>query len=327
MKKDNILKRFFNSREIGVIIPLILLIVVFSFINKSFYNLQNITSMLESTSYIFIGAIGMTLVFLSGGLDLSIGSQLALSVIAVSMLLQSGLPIPVAIILTLILGFFIGSINGFLVISTKIPPFIATLATLYIFRGIVYGISKGVPVYPLPGLFKILGQSGLFRIPYIIFLTILLAILVQFILIKIPYGRYIYAIGGNIESARLSGINTKIIQFSTYAILGVLMSVVAIFWASRLGSGQPSMGSGLELKVISAVIIGGVSLFGGAGSLYGSFLGAMFLVILENGLTMSRVDPYWQQCILGIIIIFAILMDLIKRREISFIYLIKRKEI
>ena len=318
MKKENIIKRIFKIQEIGVLIPLVILIIIFGSVNQSFFRLDNVIDILHATTYIFIAGIGVTYIFLAKGLDLSLGSQLALDVIVVGLLLNAGVSWPIAIIIVLILGLILGAFNGFLIVYIKIPAFIATLATLYIYRGIVSGITKGRALVNFPEKFTILGKGTFLGIPYIIFLALLIGIIAQFVLIKIPYGRYIFAVGGNIDSARLSGINTKIVSFSTYVLLGVLMSISGIFWSSRLASSQPGLGTGFEFKAISAVIIGGISLYGGQGSIYGTFFGALFLVVLQNGLTMVRINQYWQMTILGFIIIFAIVLDIARKNNIKF---------
>jgi ribose/xylose/arabinose/galactoside ABC-type transport system permease subunit len=316
-RRKNLLLRFFRIREIGALIPLILVIIITSIINKSFYSINNIVNMLRATSYIFIAGVGMTYVLCSRGLDLSVGSQMGLSGILLGILLVNlGWPIWISLIVTLIAGVIAGSFNGFLITGLRFPPFIATLATYYSYRGIIMGVTKGAPISPLPEAFKVIGLGRLFGIPYVIYFMAVLFVIATFVLRKTKYGRYVLAKGGNEESTRLAGINTNAITFSTYVLMGVLAFTAGIFFTSRFSSSQPNTGTGLELRVIAACIIGGVSLFGGSGSIAGTFVGSAFMVVLENAMSMARISGYWKMAILGVIIIIAIVIDLARKKEL-----------
>jgi ribose/xylose/arabinose/galactoside ABC-type transport system permease subunit len=315
--KKNLFVRFFRIREIGALIPLILVIIVTSIINKSFYSANNVVNMMRATSYIFIAGVGMTYVLCSNGLDLSIGSQMALSSILLGILLVNyRLPIWISIIITLICGAAAGAFNGFLVTGLGFPPFIATLATYYSYRGIVLGVTRGAPISPMPEAFKVIGLGRLLGIPYVIYFMVILFIIATFVLRKTKYGRYILARGGNEESTRLAGINTRLLTFSTYVLMGILAFTSGIFFTSRFSSAQPTTGTGLELRVIAACIIGGVSLFGGSGSIAGTFVGSTFMVVLENAMSMARISGYWKMTVLGVIIIIAIIIDLARKKEL-----------
>jgi len=315
--KKNLFIRIIKIREIGALLPLILLLILTSLINQSFYSSANILNMLRATSYIFIAGVGMTYVLCSRGLDLSVGSQMGLSGVLIGMLLvYLHLPVWLTVIITLLAGAAAGAINGALVTFLGIPPFIATLATYYSYRGIVMGITKGAPISPMPAAFKIIGLGKWFGIFIVIYFIAFLFIVATFVLRKTKYGRYILATGGNAESTRLAGINTRAITFSTYVLMGVLAFTAGLFFTSRFSSAQPNTGTGYELRVIAACIIGGVSLFGGAGSIAGTFVGSAFMVVLDNAMTMARISGYWKQAILGVIIIIAIIIDLIRKGEL-----------
>lgn len=315
--KKSLLVRIMRIREIGALLPLILLLILTSLINRNFYSIDNILNMLRATSYVFIAGVGMTYVLCSRGLDLSIGSQMGLSSILIGIfLVYLGLPVWLTILFTLLAGAAAGAINGALVTLLKFPPFIATLATYYSYRGIVMGVTKGAPISPMPEAFKVLGLGKWFNVSIVIYFIALLAVVATFVLRKTRYGRYILATGGNEESTRLAGINTKAIIFSTYVLMGVLAFTAGLFFTSRFSSAQPSTGTGYELRVIAACIIGGVSLFGGTGSIAGTFVGSAFLVVLDNAMTMARISGYWKQAILGVIIVVAIIIDLLRKGEL-----------
>ncbi len=316
-KKKNIIVQFFEIREIGALLPLIILVIISGGINSTFYSLDNILNMLRSTAYLFIPAVGMTFVLCSKGLDLSVGSSMGLSGVMLGLLMVwYKIPIIPSVIITLIVGAIAGGINGFMITKLRIPPFIATLATYNSYRGLVMGITKGGPISPMPEPFNKFGLATILGIPNIVIFMLVLLLIGQFILSKTKYGRYVLATGGNEDSAKLAGINTDKIVFINYVVVGVLAFVSGLFFSARFTSAQPSLGTGYELRVITACIIGGVSLFGGAGSIIGTFVGSLFMIVLENGMTMARISGYWKQAILGVIIIIAIIIDLIRKKEL-----------
>jgi ribose/xylose/arabinose/galactoside ABC-type transport system permease subunit len=316
-KKKNIIVQFFEIREIGALLPLIILVILSGGINSTFYSLDNILNMLRSTAYLFIPAVGMTFVLCSKGLDLSVGSSMGLSGVMLGLLMVwYKVPIIPSVIITLIVGAIAGGLNGFMITKLRIPPFIATLATYNSYRGLVMGITKGGPISPMPEPFNKFGLATTLGIPNIVIFMLVLLLIGQFILSKTKYGRYVLATGGNEDSAKLAGINTDKIVFINYVVVGVLAFVSGLFFSARFTSAQPSLGTGYELRVITACIIGGVSLFGGAGSIIGTFVGSLFMIVLENGMTMARISGYWKQTILGVIIIIAIIIDLIRKKEL-----------
>jgi ribose/xylose/arabinose/galactoside ABC-type transport system permease subunit len=315
--KKGIIRRFFESREIGALIPLVIIFAAASFSNAAFSSLPNLLNMIRATSYLFIVGVGMTFVLCGRGLDLSVGSQVGLSGIILGILMVYWhVPVWITILIALFVGAAAGAVNGFLITILRIPPFIATLATFYSYRGILMGITKGQSIGPMPQGFKVLGQGDFLGIAYVSWFIIVLLLLATFVLRKMKYGRYTLAMGGNAESTRLAGINTQRLTFSLYVLSGVLACVTGIFFNSRFSSVQPSTGTGMELQAIAACIIGGVSLFGGSGSILGTLIGCMFLTVLENGMIMAHISGYWQQAAVGLIIIIAIVIDLARKGDL-----------
>jgi ribose/xylose/arabinose/galactoside ABC-type transport system permease subunit len=316
-KQKSIIRRFFGIREIGALIPLAVIFALAASSNPAFISLPNLLNMLRATSYLFIVGVGMTFVLCGRGLDLSVGSQMGLSGIILGMLMVWwNVPVWASILIALVAGVAAGAINGFLITVLRIPPFITTLATFYSYRGILQGITKAAPIGPMPQGFKILGQGSFLGITFVIWFMFILLLGATFVLRKMKYGRYTLAMGGNVESTRLAGVNTNRLTFSLYVMTGVLAVVTSIFFNSRFSSVQTGTGTGMELQAIAACIIGGVSLFGGSGSVVGTLIGCMFLTVLENGMIMAHVSGYWQQAVLGLIIIIAIVIDLIRKGEL-----------
>lgn len=316
-KQKNFIVRFLQIREIGALIPLAIIFILVSIVNPSFASIPNILNMLRATSYVFIIGVGMTFVLCGRGLDLSVGSQMALTGVVMGVLMiNMQLPIWIGLIITFCLGALAGSVNGFFIAYLRIPPFIATLATFYAYRGIVLGVTKGSPITPMPEGLRILGQGSFLGVSYVIWFIAFLFLLATFLLRMTKFGRYTLAMGGNAESTRRAGINTKRLTFSIYVVSGILACIAGIFFTSRFTSAQPTAGVGLELQVIAACIIGGVSLFGGSGSILGTLIGSIFLIVLDNGMIMVHISAYWQQTVVGLIIIVAIVIDLVRKGDL-----------
>ncbi|MFC5405324.1 ABC transporter permease [Cohnella soli] len=309
------IKRLLSVSESGIFLTVVLISLIVGLINPVFFSFDNIMNVLHNTSFTLIVAIGMTFVLVSAGLDLSVGSFLALGSLFTGICLREGVPIPLALLIGIGVGAVGGWINGFIVVKFKIPPLITTLGTMYMGRGLVLIITKGTPVYPLPEAFGKIDQGVAFGINYSVFIALILAVIGHFVLTRTVFGRSVYAVGGNEETARLSGINVNRVKLVVYIIVGALSAVTGILTTSRLGSAQPNIGVSFEMEVISAVIIGGTSLFGGAGTILGTVLGALFMNILANGMTLVHVSAYWQQFTVGLVIILAVGLDLYKRRK------------
>jgi len=273
------------------------------------YNILNIFKQVSINGLI---AFGMTFVILTGGIDLSVGAMLGLSGMFLGLMISSGIPGFMAILTVLLFGCALGAINGVLVSKVNLQPFIVTLATMTMYRGLTMIISDGIPFMGLTKTAPVLDyfSQGIFLkvpVPMAIFLALLVISLV--LLQKTVFGRGVYAIGGNEEAARLSSIPIVKIKTLVYIISGFMSALAGIILTSRLSSSQPTAGTGFELDAIAAVVIGGTSLFGGKGRIFGTFLGAIIIGVLNNGLNIIGVSPFYQQFIKGLVILFAVILD------------------
>jgi ribose/xylose/arabinose/galactoside ABC-type transport system permease subunit len=310
------LQRIFKMNELGILLVYILMCAIISFVNPSFLSFDNLINIVRTSSYVVIAGVTATMIFIVGGLDLSVGSVIGLGGLSSALVLvHTGLPVWVAICAGLLVGLIFGLFNGIASVKWKIPSLIVTLGTLYIARGLMNVITEGRPVYPLPDAFNNLGSGTIFKLPYSVFIAVILVFIVYFVLKYTIYGRNIYAIGGNEETARLSGINVDRIRISVYALASMTAALTGIIMTARMASAQVSTGTGWELTVISAVIIGGTSMFGGVGTVFGTVLGALVMTTLSNGLVLMRVSAFWQNVFIGVIIILAVGIDQLKRRK------------
>ena len=299
----------------GVFFILVIEFLIFSLASKSFLTLGNILSVGRQMSFTGIAAIGMTLVMLTGGIDISVGSMLAMAgVLCAKLSADVGLPLWIAVVITLLIGALFGLINGAAVTRLHIPALIATLATQTILKGIAYLLTNAVPVKNLSATYKFLGQGyifGVITVPLII--TVALYVLAWWYLDKTYLGRRVYLSGGNEEAARLSGINTKWTITGTYVFSGVFAAIAGVLMAARLGSGQPSVGSGFEMDVITATVLGGISVNGGKGKVVNVFVGACIMGVLANGMTMLNINQYLQWIINGLVLLFAVTMSNLRK--------------
>lgn len=299
----------------GVFFILVIEFLIFSLASKSFLTLGNILSVGRQMSFIGIAAIGMTLVMLTGGIDISVGSMLAMAgVLCAKLSADVGLPLWIAVVITLLIGALFGLINGAAVTRLHIPALIATLATQTILKGIAYLLTNAVPVKNLSATYKFLGQGYIFGvIPVPLIITVALYVLAWWYLDKTYLGRRVYLSGGNEEAARLSGINTKWTITGTYVFSGVFAAIAGVLMAARLGSGQPSVGSGFEMDVITATVLGGISVNGGKGKVVNVFVGACIMGVLANGMTMLNINQYLQWIINGLVLLFAVTMSNLRK--------------
>jgi len=305
-----------HKQESSIAIVLILYIIFVAFNNLIFISPGNIFNILNSAGFTLITVVGMTLVLVTGGLDLSVGSVLALGGVITGIACQAGVPIPIAMLLGVLMGSLIGAINGGIIVKTGIPPLIVTLGMQYSARGLVSVITKGIPIYPLPKDFVALASIKPLGIPFVVVVAISIAIIFQVVLKMTSFGRAVYAVGGNEEAARISGINTGQTKFRVYVLTSTLAALAGVFMAARLGSAEAAAGTGYELTVICGAIIGGTSTFGGSGSILGAVLGGLFMEVLTNSLTLMRISVYWQQLVVGTILVLAVLLDQYKRKLI-----------
>jgi ribose transport system permease protein len=293
----------------GALVGLIILFVIFSVASDSFLSSYNVMNIARQSAVNIILAIGMTLVIISGGIDLSVGAVLALVGTVVADLLMKGVPMAAALIIGIAIGILFGIFNGLCVTKAKIPPFIATLGSLVIARSLGLIYSGGYPITGMPGSFKFIGSGyiGIFPTPVVI--TIIIFLIGLYVFNKTLVGRYAYSIGGNEEATYLSGINVDRWKIIFYGIHGFLCAVAGIILTARMNSGQPTVASGIELDIIAAVVIGGTSLSGGQGRLMGTLYGALIITVLNNGLNLLNVSPYYQGAIIGVVILTAVWLD------------------
>ena len=308
MKKTIDYKQLLKNN--GILIVFLLICVVLSFLSPYFFTTNNILNIIRQTSIYGIIAVGMTFVILTGGIDLSVGSILALSgAIAAGMMKNQGSAPLVAALVAILVGAGIGLINGLLVTVGKIAPFVVTLGMVTIARGLTLIYTKGYPISGFSPEFRYLGGGYILGIPVPVIVFIAMVALAWFILNHTRLGRYTYAIGGNEETVKLSGINVKFYKSMVYVIVGIMSSLSALILSARLNSAEAVAGQGYELDVIAAVVIGGTSLSGGCGSIIGTLIGALLIGTINNGMNLLGISPYFQQVVKGALIIGAVILD------------------
>lgn len=303
-------------RELNILIALVLLCALLAFLSPVFFTANNLLGVARAFSLTAIAAIGQTMVIITGGIDLSAGSIIGLSSLSTGLLLVAGWPSVPAILAGLAVGTAFGACNGLLITRLGLPPFIATLGTLSIGRGLIYVITQGYPVTaPRDPLLLQIGQGYLGQVPMPVIIMIVVTIVATIFLSRSTLGRYIYAVGGNEEAARLAGINVNRVKMFVYTTSGFLASISGIILLSRLVSAQPTAGLGQELPVIAASIIGGTSLVGGEGTALGAVLGAAIVGVLENGIVLLGINTYAQQVVTGAAILLAVGLDIWRKRR------------
>lgn len=300
---------------LGPLASLIVLVVLLSILSPYFLTVNNLFNVFQQITVLAIIALGATMVIVSGGIDLSVGSVAALSgMIAGVTFSQVGLPMEVSLILALVSGAVAGAVNGLLIVVGKVPPFVATLAMLSVARGLTLVLSNGQPISGFPDWFRALTSFDFAGIvPAVVILVLVLYAAGAWYLKYRPSGRAIYAVGGNEEVARLSGMNVGWVKLRVYMIAGALAGLGGLVLTSRLNSAQPTAGAGLELDVIAAVVIGGTSLSGGVGTVIGTLIGALIIGVLRNGLNLLDVSSFWQQVVIGAVIAAAVMIDTLGR--------------
>jgi len=306
---------FLNSQEMSLLLVFIILCVITGILNPVFFTFRNLIVVSRSFSLFLIIAVLMNFVIILREIDLSVGSVVALSGTVCGLSLVSGLSIPLSIIIGISTGTLMGFINGFLITRFSIHSFVVTLAMLYAARGAVYVIGMGRPIYPFPKSFAILGEGKFLGIPILVFIALAWVIVGNFFLAKTTYGRAVYAVGGNSETATRAGLNVKKIKQWSFLLNGLSAGISGVLLVSRLSVAQPSMGTGWELQIIAAVVIGGTSLLGGEGTILGTLIGVMFISILNNIMILIRINVYWQNIVVGLILILATILDTVRRRK------------
>lgn len=298
-------------QKIAPFIGLILIIVIITAINPSFLSMNNIFNVLRQVSINALIAFGMTFVILTGGIDLSVGSILALTGAVTAGMMASGVDPILAMLLGLFLGAVLGAINGIIIAKGKVAPFIATLATMTIYRGLTLVYTEGRPISGLGDsmAFQMLGKGYFLGIPIPVVTMLISFGILYFILKKTTFGRRVYAVGGNEEASVLSGINADRIKIYVYSLVGMLAALASLILTSRLNSAQPTAGQMFELDAIAAVVLGGTSLTGGRGWIVGTLIGALIIGVLNNGLNLIGVSSFFQQVVKGAVILLAVLLD------------------
>ena len=309
------IKKIFEIKEIGVFLILIVLMVFLSIATDTFFTASNIFDVLLNSSFIAIMACGMTMVIITSGIDLSVGSVMGfVGMFMAIMMVDYSLPPIIAILLGLAMGTLFVFIIGLLVTRAKLPPFITTLGMMSVGRGLAYVMSGGWPVSGFPDSFMVSGQGHFLGIPLPVIYLLIVAIIAHVFLKYTVLGKHIYAVGGNEKAAKLVGIKAEKVILITYVINGFLAAVSGFLMTSWLGMAQPNAGQGYELDVIAATVIGGTSLSGGDGSILGAVLGAWIMATLRNGMILLRVSSFWQEIVIGVVIVVAVALDKMRSR-------------
>ena len=313
----NAVKIYFKE-NLGIIVAFLVLCVFLSVFPKtsgSFFTRQNIFNVLRQISTNLFLACGMTMVIILGGIDLSVGSIIALSgCISAGCVARYNLPLPIALLMGLLVGLLVGMFNGAVISKTTIPAFIVTLATMNIAKGLAYVYTGGSPVRVVTKEWQFLGAGyvGIFPTPVVILVIVL--IITAIIMNKTKMGRHMYAVGGNQQAAEFSGIKVEKVKFFVHAFSGLMAGLAGIVLASRMYSGQPTAGDGAEMDAIAAVVVGGTSMAGGSGKIGGPIIGGLIIGVLNNGLNLLNVNSFWQYVVKGVVILLAVFLDYFRNK-------------
>ena len=313
----NAVKIYFKE-NLGIIVAFLVLCVFLSVFPKtsgSFFTRQNIFNVLRQISTNLFLACGMTMVIILGGIDLSVGSIIALSgCISAGCVARYNLPLPIALLMGLLVGLLVGMFNGAVISKTTIPAFIVTLATMNIAKGLAYVYTGGSPVRVVTKEWQFLGAGyvGIFPTPVVILVIVL--IITAIIMNKTKMGRHMYAVGGNQKAAEFSGIKVEKVKFFVHAFSGLMAGLAGIVLASRMYSGQPTAGDGAEMDAIAAVVVGGTSMAGGSGKIGGTIIGGLIIGVLNNGLNLLNVNSFWQYVVKGVVILLAVFLDYFRNK-------------
>lgn len=320
-KKEPKLKKIgaalMSKPEMGTVIPLVILLVIIAFVNPNFYSKNNMLDVLRTTSFTFILAVPLTCLMLTGNRDLSVGATTALGGIVCAWgLTDMGLGVIPSILLALAAGAVVGLIKAGICLKLKLPPFIITLGLQYMINGFILVTTQGNPITGFPSTFTVIGQGKLsWGLHYTVLIGLVLGVLVHIMLTRMKFGRELYAVGGNRETARLAGINVDKTLLLAHVAASVAAAFVGVLYASRFNSAQYNAGSGTEMTIMCAIIIGGTSFSGGVGSIIGSFLGCLLLACISNGLVLMHVSTYYQNLVMGGILILSLVLDRIRSEK------------
>lgn len=318
-QQNKVLKWITSKKETGIFIALMLIFLVSGIANKNFFSVYNITNIVFQASFTYIVAIAMTFVLILAGLDLSVGSVMGLAGVVTGFALLAEIPIWICIVFGILVGAAVGLFNGFMISVAKIPGFIVTLSSQYIARGLCEFLTRGNPVYPLPDNFTVLGQGkahiGSFGIQWTVIIAVIMAIIAHIVLTQTTFGRSVFAIGGNPETSRHSGLNVRRTTMIVYLLSSMCAALSGILMAARLGSALSNAGLNYEMNSIASVIIGGTSMFGGAGSILGTTIGALLMTTVTNAMAMLDISVYLQKVVIGGIILAAVALDQFSRKK------------
>lgn len=304
-----------HGRQFGTLFGLIALSVVLWILTPRFLTVSNLLNIAEQTAIIAVVAAGMTFVIITAGIDLSVGSVLAFSGVVMASALAAGAPAPVALAIGIGVGFVCGVVNGLLITIGRLPPFIATLGMMSVARGAALLYTEGRPISGFSDSFRFLATGKIAGVPLPLIVMLIVFILAHLLLQKTKLGRYAYAIGGNEEAAILSGVNVRLYKTLIYGLCSGLSGLAAVLLTARLNSAQPIAGMMYELDAIAATVIGGTSLMGGEGNVFGTLIGALIIGVLRNGLTLLYISSFSQQIIIGLVIIIAVLLDMALKKS------------
>lgn len=306
----------FLRHNLGIMLVLLLLVVLLSVLSPVFLTPNNLLTVLKQISHNMCLALGMTLVIILGGIDLSVGALVAMiGTVTVGLIVNQGVPIFAGILIGLFLGIICGAINGGFIAFFKFPAFIVTLSMMNIARGAAYIYCGGKTTRIMDERFVKIGTGSLGLIPVPVIYMLVMIVIFSILLNKTKFGTYIYAIGGNREAARLSGVPIKLTEIAVFTIAGFMASFAGIVLAARMYSGQPSVGDGHELNAIAACVLGGISMSGGVGRIGGTVMGVLVMGVINNGLNLLNVSTYWQYVAKGAIILIAVMVDWMKQRS------------
>ena len=309
------LRRLLAARELTLLAIILALVVAMSVLSPFFFTMANFRAVSIGLAPTAIIAVGMTLLLISGGFDLSVGAVLALCSTLTAFFLVEGMPIPFAVGVGLAGGVAVGLLNGFIVTQFQVNPLVATLGTMSVARGAALVMTEGFSISSLPSPFSRVGQSSVLGIPTMVWITLLVVVVGDLALRHSVFLRQVYFIGGNEKAARLSGLAVDRVRIVAYALTGLLAAAAGILLSSRLMSGMPTAGNALELQVLAACVIGGASLRGGEGTVFGAFLGVIFVALVNNAMTMLSVSIYWQMIVTGTVLVAAVALDMLVRRR------------
>jgi ribose/xylose/arabinose/galactoside ABC-type transport system permease subunit len=303
-------------RQLGTLVGLLALSLIMWILTPYFLTVSNLLNIAEQTAIIAIVAVGMTFVIITAGIDLSVGSVLALSGVVMASALHAEVPIPAALLAGSGIGLLCGLLNGLLVAQGHLPPFISTLGMMSVARGTALLFTEGRPISGFSESFRYIASGKVLHLPMPVIIMVTVYLIAHVVLAKTKLGRYAYAIGGNEQAAILSGVNVKLYKAVIYALCGLLTALAAMILTARLNSAQPIAGIMYELDAIAATVIGGTSLMGGEGTIWGTLIGALIMGVLRNGLTLLGISSFVQQIVIGSVIILAVLVDMtLKARD------------